>query len=282
MIKPVPGGSDPVAAIREADATGETAAIFADIRAVFGVGVVNLIWRHLAVFPGGLEWAWGSLRPLYAAGHMAAAAARLRAALPLPALPEIPREALEAAGVPPEALAPINAILGAYDRTNPMALVALTLLQESLKSGFAPGIAPPLLPAAPVEGLPLPPLPDLSALAPSTAALVLRLNVIGAGESPILASMYRHLGYWPGYLSLAWAMLAPLDADAIIAAGQKAARAEALLLGGLLTPNPPPADPAAVAAALRHFTVDAIGRMVPICAILRRITPGLQTASLSP
>ena len=45
--------SDPVPAIREADATGAVAAIFADIRAVFGVGVVNLIWRHLAVFPGG-------------------------------------------------------------------------------------------------------------------------------------------------------------------------------------------------------------------------------------
>jgi hypothetical protein len=84
--------SDPVPAIREADATGAVAAIFADIRAVFGVGVVNLIWRHLAVFPGGLEWAWGSLRPLYAQGHMPAAAARLRARLALPRLPEIPRK----------------------------------------------------------------------------------------------------------------------------------------------------------------------------------------------
>ena len=40
--------SDPVPAITEAAATGETAAIFADIRQVLGVDVVNLIWRHLA------------------------------------------------------------------------------------------------------------------------------------------------------------------------------------------------------------------------------------------
>ena len=271
--------TDPVPAIREADATGDTAAIFADIRAVFGVGVVNLIWRHLAVFPGGLEWAWGSLRPLYAQGHMPAAADRLRARLPLPALPEIPPEALLAAGVTQDALVPIHAILAAYDRTNPMALVALTLLQESARPGFRPGALPPLEPAGPAGAVPLPPLLDLSALPPSTAALVLRLNAIGAGEAPILASMYRHLGYWPGYLALAWAMLAPLDARTIIAAGQVAAREEALLLGSLLRPTPPPPG---VLPALAAFTSDAIGRMVPLCAILRRITPDPRTASSSP
>jgi hypothetical protein len=273
--------SDPVPAIREADATGAVAAIFADIRAVFGVGVVNLIWRHLAVFPGGLEWAWGSLRPLYAEGHMPAAAARLRARLTLPTLPEIPREALEAAGVPAEALGPIHAILAAYDRTNPMALVALTLLQEAAKPGFTPGPLPKPMAHDTAEALPLPPLPDLSALAPSTAALVLRLNAIGAGEAPILASMYRHLGYWPGYLALAWAVLAPLDARAIIAAGQAAAREEARALGSLLPPQLPPPPPG-VLPALEAFTADAIGRMVPLCAILRRVSPGLQTAYASP
>jgi hypothetical protein len=55
--------SDPVPAIAEAAATGETAEIFADIRRVLGVEVVNLIWRHLATFPDALPWAWRSLRP---------------------------------------------------------------------------------------------------------------------------------------------------------------------------------------------------------------------------
>ena len=50
--------SDPVPAITEAAATGETAAIFADIRQVLGVDVVNLIWRHLATMDGALPWAW--------------------------------------------------------------------------------------------------------------------------------------------------------------------------------------------------------------------------------
>lgn len=257
--------ADPVPAIREAEATGVVAAIFADIRAVFGVGVVNLVWRHLATFPGGLEWAWGSLRPVYVSGHARSAAARLRAALPLPALPVIPPEALRAAGVPDDA--PIPAILDAYDRTNPMALVALTALQL----GHAPVPPPPLEASPEPASVPLPPLPDMASLPASTQALIHRLNGIGAGPDPILASMYRHLGPWPGYLALAWALLAPLDVPAIIAAGQAAARAEAERLRGLLTPGEAPPG---VLAALNAFTGDAIGRMVPICAMLRAATPG--------
>ena len=49
--------SDPVPAITEAAATGGTAAIFADIRQVLSVDVVNLIWRHLATMDGALPWA---------------------------------------------------------------------------------------------------------------------------------------------------------------------------------------------------------------------------------
>jgi hypothetical protein len=48
--------TNPVPAITEAAATGETAAIFADIRQVLGVDVVNLIWRHLATIEGALPW----------------------------------------------------------------------------------------------------------------------------------------------------------------------------------------------------------------------------------
>ena len=54
--------SDPVPAITEAEATGETAALFADIRAVYRVSVVNLIWRHLTIMPGVLPHVWATLR----------------------------------------------------------------------------------------------------------------------------------------------------------------------------------------------------------------------------
>ena len=44
--------NDPFPAIAEASAAGETADLFADIRATVGVRVVNLVWRHLATPDG--------------------------------------------------------------------------------------------------------------------------------------------------------------------------------------------------------------------------------------
>ena len=55
-------GQDSVAAIPEADARGETAEIFADIRKVLGTSVVNLIWRNLATVPCALSWTWATVR----------------------------------------------------------------------------------------------------------------------------------------------------------------------------------------------------------------------------
>jgi len=279
--------SDPVPAVAEADASGETAAIFADIRAVYGVGVVNLIWRHLATMPGALPWAWGTVRPLYLDGTIGREAAALGAARRLPALPALPAEVLAAAGIGPAERQRIIAVLDAYDRTNPMALVALAVLRQRL-TGAGGTAAPAPIPAAahpPPPEIALPPLLRLEDMAPETAALVLRLNRIGATVAePILASMYRTLAHWPPYLALAWTLLAPAGAsgglqaaigDALALAG---ARAAAIPGGGTAAPLPEAVRPA-VLAALDRFTADAIARMLIICGALRRATavepPGL-------
>ena len=91
--------SDPVPAIAEASATGAVAELFADIRRVLGVEVVNLIWRHLATIPDALPWAWGMLRPLYADGTIAAEAQALHGRLALPRLPPLPPDLLAAIGL---------------------------------------------------------------------------------------------------------------------------------------------------------------------------------------
>ena len=102
--------SDPVPAITEAAATGETAAIFADIRNVLGVDVVNLIWRHLATIDGALPWAWGTLRPLYADGSVGNEAQALRAALMLPPASPIPAEVFAGLGLRPHDLTDIRGV----------------------------------------------------------------------------------------------------------------------------------------------------------------------------
>ena len=78
--------SDPFPAIAEAAATGETADLFADIRATVGVRVVNLVWRHLATIDGALPWAWAAVKPLYLDGMVDARRGPLPPRHELPAL----------------------------------------------------------------------------------------------------------------------------------------------------------------------------------------------------
>ncbi len=271
--------SDPVPAITEADASGATAEIFADIRAVLGVNVVNLIWRHLATIPGALPWAWGTLRPVYVDGAIAMAAAKLHDELDLPRLPIFPPQVLAAAGLSSEDITAIGNILAAYDRTNSMALIALSALRcrlhdNSPASGAVPGKG---MPHEPRSVIPLPPLPDLADLPPSTAQLVLALNRLGTqSETPILASMYRHLAYWPSYLALGWVAVSQADADGRLgrAIADAIAKAEirAEPIAAQLRSAPEPAIASRIDEAVAAFTGDVIAKMVVICAILRRVS----------
>lgn len=257
--------TDPVPAIAEASATGAIAATFADIRAVTRVGVVNLIWRHLAIVPGALDWAWGAVRPRYADGTLADAADTFRASLTLPTLAKLPPPATEAAR-----------ILAAYDRTNARALLALCALRAQLL-GTKTGAPPPPSARTADAALPLPPLPSLDALPRDVAACVLALNQFGAGRpDPILASMYRHLAYWPDLLTALAAALRPLEAANQLRPAITEALAQANRAGTAFARHlaPSPALPAeaipATAAALDRFADDALARMVVICAAIRQ------------
>src|ERR1700722_16985331 len=118
--------TDPVPAITEAAATGGTTAIFADIRQVLGVDVVNLIWRHLATMDGALPWAWQAVRPLYADGSVIGQATALRRDRAPPPVPPIQTEVYAALGLRSADMTAIRRVLSAYDHTNVMAMVAPT------------------------------------------------------------------------------------------------------------------------------------------------------------
>ena len=275
--------SDPVPAITEAAASGEIADIFADIRGVLGVAVVNLIWRHLATIPCALPWAWRTLRPLYVDGTLTAEAAALHGDLDLTWIPPFPPEVLAAAGLLDRDISAIRNVLAAYDRTNAMALIALSTLLLRLEDEPLTRHAASSHSEAPRErpsAIPLPALLSMTDLAPATAELVLTLNRLGTRRAdPILASMYRHLAHWTGYLALAWAMIAPLDTDgsleqAIDDAVAKARVRAARVATQLYVPaeRVSPATRATIRSAVEPFTGDVIAKMVVICAVLRAAT----------
>ena len=257
--------SDPVPAITEAAATGETAALFSDIRAVIGVRVVNLVWRHLATIEGALPPAWAAVRPLYTEGCVDTEAARWRADMVLPRIASLAGE--EPPGV--------DAVLASYDHSNAMNLFALGALLARLRGETETHGEPARGARLRAPDLALPPLLSEPGVAPETWARVLRLNRMGDQPQPlILASMYRHLAHWPAFLERIEAALAPVQNDGTLAgainANGTAARTRARVIArAIAMPDYPPESGKRIELAVAAFVEHAIGKMVTIGRTLR-------------
>lgn len=280
---------DPVATISENEATGTIKAIYDDIKAVLGVPVVNLIFRHIAIMPGCLQWSWDILRPLYAGQELNHMAEQLMADLPFPARPRLAPVALRAVGVNMEAEHRIRQILDAYNRSNPINLLALSALLAALQDGISePTQGDPLdtrqaFHASRQTPSALPPLLALDDMDVTTATLVRRLNGLGAqGEARTMASMYRQLAHWPGYLALALTLLQPLHADGRLErAASHAQHQAALLVRRILSSISTASAPASLSEAsrqnltdaLQYFTANLIVEMLPVGKLLRDTLP---------
>lgn len=273
-----------VLSVSEAAATGEIAAIYSDIRNTLGTSVVNLIWRNLATMPGALQWTWSAVRPLYI-GPAARHAEAIRSALDLPKVPPLSADALSAAGIDRPALKDICTILDSYHHTNALALVVLCALLEHYDPGPAVAVQPSDT-ASPATHTELPPLPAMASLPPDVQRLIEELNQFGADPAPLLiASMYRHLAYWPPYLAMVRTLLAPAQADGSLNALTRSARALGRAHGHILSrqldPPHPPSSMQDALASCRLFVEHSIARMTGICAVIRRATPAPTSTTVS-
>lgn len=272
--------ADPVPSIREADATGDIAVLYNDIRATLGVPVVNLIWRHLAILPGGLSWAWAALKPIYASGAIAAEANALRDGLQVPTLPGLTAPALSSVGLGKVDLKKINVILASYEQSNAMNIIALGALVARLEGIQTVSKRFPTTRSVSqlVEGR-MPPLLTLDEMSSDVRALVNGLNAVG-GRAEILASMYRHLANWPPYLGLISALITPMNADGrlesvilgVIADGRRRA---AGLAGALATPEDrlDAGIQNDIGTALNRFIDGPIGKMIAVVPLIKQAMP---------
>ena len=206
---------DPVTAIDEATATGQTAETFADIRRVMGIPLVTSIWRGLAGMGDSLSGVWALTRPIHASGMPERALARIvaRTALPRPQ-PLVPAQ-LASVGVTARDLQDIRTILAAYNRSNGMNLVALAALVVPP----APGARTDSSPASPPAWPGLRPLLPREAIDENTWNLIRHVNAFGApGVDANIATLWRHLAHWPGLLAIVHSAFAPLQASGAIAA----------------------------------------------------------------
>ena len=276
--------ADPVPAVTEADAPAATAAIFADIRKTLHVDVVNLVWRHLATMPGALEWVWQTIKPLYL-GPALEPADTLRSGLKLPHVPPLSVDALSSAGIDRDSLISIHAILNSYHHTNALALTCFSAFLVRLQ---APGRFSSITPAAETHypdqiaaflaNPTLPRLPSSTEMPVPVGRLVFELNSFGEDSDPALvASMYRHLSYWPSYLALIRTLLAPLHENGqltrLVATTRQEGELQGCELAASLPTLSPPADTRPVFEAIRRFVDHPIARMTGICALIRQATP---------
>jgi hypothetical protein len=270
-------GTESVPSILESDATGEVAEIYADIRQVLGTSIVNLIWRNLATVPGALEWTWIAAKPLYR-GPAPGYAEAVRRAIDLPVVPSFSRDTLAAAALSNDDVVRIRDILDSYHHTNALALVVLSALVMQFEPTRTETVGPSDV-APPRLGATLPELPPTQSLKPEVVRLIEELNGFGEDtDKTLIASMYRHLGYWPSYLSLVRTMLVPLEANGqlhtLTRSIRDLARSHGSALAQHLRPSTPPDTLQQVLASCRRFVDHPISRMTGICSLIRAATDG--------
>ena len=257
--------------LAERDATGEKAAIYADIRRLGGVPMVALIFRHLATLPGALEWTWAALGPAWERGQLQEAAWRVARQAPLTPIAAIPRAALAPLGVDGEDLRGIRTVLGAYNRANPVNMLTILCVLRLLR-GHAPTRSPAArawTPPPAHEGLP--PMGDITALSPEVSALLDVVAAPGEPDSPrVVQSLYRHYLHRPAFLALVVTLLRQRFDDGSIDASvghvheEMSAAADRIVEGV----TAPPAPHAGVAPVCARFGASVIPQMIVVGRLL--------------
>ena len=109
--------------MREEDAPATIRRIYADIKRASGTSLVNLVYRHLATIPGGLEWVWGCIRMNWGYDGL------LNAALAMPSTEiviHLPVALWRTVGLSEQNLGEIRTLIDHYNLTNAANILGVT------------------------------------------------------------------------------------------------------------------------------------------------------------
>ena len=260
-----------LAEIREASAPPAIAELYGDIRAVLGVPMVNLIYRHIATIPNGLAWAWSALRSHIISSELEPLVETLlrdTADAPWPGRSPLGR-------LPVARGAEIATVVDWYNRGNAINLITLLALKNAIVAVSQDDLPPAPARTVLTEALPAPvPLVDLDgALRERVRATAQRQGLLATGVTP---TMYLHLARWPEVLAevldyvdraIAEGCLAE-SVDQLLAAVSAPASELASRLASR-APAPSEADRLRLNAALEQFTTVTIPQMLAVGAHLR-------------
>lgn len=200
------------------NATGNIKDIYNAVEAALGVRLVNLVYRHLATVPGALEWAWGTVGPVFQNGKFAERATALGSAGEMPASVDTSMDtavSLRLAGLSEDDGNRVVETLNAYNRANPMNALSLRVIAMALEAGR------PALWQAPVPAQAgaadtgklsvLLPMASLDGLPPATMDILYRLAALTTDQDwGLVPSLFRHFTAWPALLTALADWLEPL------------------------------------------------------------------------
>ncbi len=285
---------DIISTISEKDAAPSVAAIFADIKVTLGVPFVNLIWRHLATIPGGLEMTWSLAKPLYSSKVLneSARTIRLQSTL-VDRLSPWPDSVRAALGLSPRDKSEIVLLLEDYGHANSRALLILSYLYASLSAQSSTlsqddlDVAQALAQIDPFAQLEINKetiikaartLPAPAEMSAEVAKLVKILNTFGESmPSPAEPSLYRHLSYWPSFLAAFWLAVEPLERQGLLVSEAIKMHACATSIvsqwktAAKLPVFTAPESVSQVLKSLDHFTFAVISRMIVHGDMMRRM-----------
>ena len=250
--------------ITEAEATGDIAVVYDEIRRTYAVPYVSSLFRHLATYPGLLPWTWRILRPVLLAGAVQHLAWQRVDVARLPPLPRLSPETLAGLGVDAANLPAIRTVCRSFARVSPVNLVVAACLTRLLGHGRRSGVEstestfalePARLPA---------PLPAMPAMVPAAAMSRRTQAALAAFETEIagevfVPGLYRILANWPGFLAHLSGSLAPLLRDpAVHGACDRIAGHITAVAPSVLAALDPPTEPAPLAPTETTAVLSAI------------------------
>lgn len=258
--------------LAEADAPASVRAVYAGLREGAASPIAALIWRHVATHPGVLESCWAALEPLFVNGRLPDTAWCIaRETAPSGLLPCIEPRAQVLLGIRSGHAATIQTVVEAYNRANPVNLLAVLTLLSRIDSD-APPEAAPTVTRSPRPLAIAQPIPRMTPPAEMSDDVRWLLNDLRFGDraqlDAVVPSLFRHLTDWPAYLAVLHIGLAPHFRDGsmadAVARVERAMSAEAEVLARQIAPVRELQGEPELHATMRRFTSGFIPMMIVV------------------
>ena len=205
---------DPVTAITENNAPKNITIIFDDIKKTMGIPIVTSIWRGLADMDGSLIKVWSLTKPIFQNGEPEFIYNKLFQQLSLPSPPKITLNTLDDYEININDMNDIKNIIFVYNRSNTMNLIALSAL---VNSNFSYILNTKTFKKTNIN-YSLPSLLEKENINDSTWQIIKNINAYGSinGIDSHVATLWRHLAYWPNFLDLVEKNFKPLKENGLI------------------------------------------------------------------